>query len=331
MSLFNVYGYRIRLSGDAQDAKKNVTSDFQHFLCNDGDPAPSVELLDCDPPYDSAPAGVASVYTPRNVAYTVGNKSFIDYGGRGLAVYDRGAGGLTIYSRDQDLLYEACYLFLLSRIAEYLDKRRMHRVHALALAYNGKAVLVLLPMGGGKSTLGSALLRFPELDFLSDDSPFVSGDGVVHAFPLRLGLLPGNEDGIPAQYLRRIERMEFGPKMVVSSEYYANRIKDSAAPGLVFLGRRSLSRECRIEPAGTLDGLKSMLANCVVGLGLFQGMEFVFRHNLLEIVAKTGAGFSRLRVSRRLLARSEVYHLTLGRDYQRNADTVREFVHRRLC
>jgi len=330
MSLFNVYGYRVRLTGDAQYAKEAVTSDFQHFLQDGDGPAHVAELLDRDPPYDSAPAGVASVYTPRNVAYTVGGRSFIDYGGRGLAVYDRSAGGVTIYSRDQDLLYEACYLFLLSRIAEYLDKRRMHRVHALALAYNGKAVLVLLPMGGGKSTLGSALLRFPELDFLSDDSPFVSADGIVHAFPLRLGLLPGNENGIPAQYLRRIERMEFGPKIVVSSEYYAGRIRDSVVPGLIFLGRRSLSRDCRIEPAGAYDGLKSMMANCVVGLGLFQGMEFVFQHSLLEIAAKAGTAVSRLRASRRLLSRSEVYHLTLGRDYQRNADTVREFVHRKL-
>ena len=73
-----------------------------------------------------------------------------------------------------------------------------------------------------------------------------------------------------------------------------------------------------------------MLANCVVGLGLFQGMEFVFQHSLVEIAAKAGIGFSRLRASRRLLARSEVYHLTLGRDFDRNANAVREFVHQRL-
>lgn len=330
MKRFNVYGYRVRLSGDARNAIEAVTSDFQHFLCDDAGPAPEVELLVSDPPYDSAPAGVASVYTPRNVAFTAGNKTFIDYGGRGLAVYDRGTGGVTIHSRNEDLLYEACYLFLLSRIAEYLDTRRMHRVHALALGYQGKAVLALLPMGGGKSTLCSSLLRFPEFDFLSDDSPFVSGDGVVHAFPLRLGLLPGGESGIPAQYLRRIERMEFGSKIVVSPEYFAGRIQNSAAPGLVFLGRRSLSRECRIEPAGAWAGFKSIMANCVVGLGLFQGMEFVFQHSPLEMAAKAGIGFSRLRASRRLLARSEVYHLTLGRDYQRNADTVRAFVQQRL-
>ncbi len=69
----------------------------------------------------------------------------------------------------------------------------MHRVHALALAVDRRAMLVLLPMGGGKSTLGAELLRHPDVQLLSDDSPLVDRAGRVHAFPLRLGLLPGHE------------------------------------------------------------------------------------------------------------------------------------------
>ncbi len=62
--------------------------------------------------------------------------------------------------------YEAAYLFLLSRIGEALDQRHLHRIHALALEYFGRAVLAVFPMGGGKSTLGAAMLRFPEIGFL---------------------------------------------------------------------------------------------------------------------------------------------------------------------
>jgi len=327
---FDAHGFRFRIAGEASSAAAMLAGDFQFFQSQEAATGLTVELLTRPPPYADAPDAVATNYTPRNVSFSLGERTWLDYGGRALAVWDRASGIFRVFSEDLDLQYEAGYLFLLSRLGEALDERALHRIHALALGYHGRAVLAVLPMGGGKSTLGAALLDFPELDFLSDDSPLISAGGRVHAFPLRLGLLPGSENGIPPELRRTIRRMEFGPKVVVNYEYFADRVQPSAEPGIVFLGKRSLADTCRIEPAGGGERRRSMIADCVVGLGLFQGVEFVLRHSPLEIAGKAGIAWSRWRSVRNLFRRSEVYRLVLGRDLARNAETVFQFVQQRL-
>jgi hypothetical protein len=291
----------------------------------------TVELRLEAPPYASIPDGVASVYTPRNVSFRHGSVTYIDYGGRALGVHDASASSFRVWSDSRDLLYEAAYLFLLAHVGEFLDARRLHRVHALAMTLNGRAILVLLPMGGGKSTLGWGLLRFPELGLLSDDSPLIDGAGGVHAFPLRMGLLPGHEAEVPPEYRRTFQRMEFGPKVAIHYDYFASRVVRSAEPGLVLLGRRSLSRDCAIESAGAAAGVRAMLPNCVVGLGLFQGMEFVFNDGMWRVLGMAGTAMSRARSALALVRRSKVAYVTLGRDLEANARAVRDYAHAQLA
>lgn len=326
----DVYGSEFWLTGNALTAIESLSNDFRFFTCSQTAGPVKVEIITADPPYQDVPPGVATTYTPRNVSFTTDGCTYIDYGGRALAVWDRRRRSFRIYSMDPDIQYEATYLFLLSRIGEDLDNRRMHRIHAMAVSVNGRGVLAILPMGGGKSTLCSALLKFPEFEFLSDDSPFISADGHLHAFPLRLGLLPGSESDIPKAYQRAIRRMEFGPKILIGYEYFADRVRPAAEPGIVFLGARTLSNDCRIEPVGAWEQFKCISVNCVVGLGLYQGLEFVLRHNPLELLSKTRVAWSRMRNARKLFKLSDVYKLTLGRDQQKNADTVRAFVAEKL-
>ncbi len=328
---FSVHRVTFQIAGTPGSSLELIANDFAHFADNaSGPPLFRIELNEQDPPYHEVPTRPATVYTPRNVGLTEGTRTFVDYSGRALAIWDRGERLFRIYTRDLDLQYEATYLFLLSRLGEELDLRHLHRIHALALGYNGRAILSVLPMGGGKSTLGAHLLKNPQFDFLSDDSPFLDANGSVHAFPLRLGLLPGFEGDIPKEYLRTIQRMEFGPKTLVDYRYFAPRIRPSAEPGIVFLGKRSLSTKCEILPCSPTDWSKSMIVNSVVGLGLYQGLEFIMRSNVSELFGKAGVAWSRWRNARRLCQRSEVYHLILGRDHEHNARTIFEFVQSRL-
>lgn len=326
----NVHGCEFKITGNAESALQNVESDFRYFRTASTEAPFQIELAEEDPPYDQVPASPATVYTPRNVSLTEDGCTYVDYGGRALGIWHRSGRLLRLFSREPDLLYEAAYLFLLSRIGEYLDRCRMHRIHAMAVELHSRAILTIMPMGGGKSTLTHGLLRYPEFGFLSDDSPFISRDGRVHAFPLRLGLLPGGETGIPPEYLRRISRMEFGPKVLVNYEYFADRIRPSADPGIVFLGRRNLSTDCWIEPVSFREKHSSIMADCVVGLGLFQGLEFLLQRSPLELAGKIGTAWSRLVNAERLFAGSEVYRLMLGRDQDRNAEVVRDFIHDRI-
>ena len=91
---------------------------------------------------------------------------------------------------------------------------------------------------------------------------------------------------------------------------------------MFLIGERSLDSDCPLRPASSPAAWKEVLDNCVVGLGLFQGMEFIFSRSPSEVAAKFHVVLSRLRACRRLLRRSGVYHLKLGRDAGRNADVL---------
>jgi len=329
---FDVYGFRFSLSGCPQEpAIDMLAEDFAFFRRPAVDQPMKIVLSRQAPDYQDVPHRPASVYTPRNIALSENERTFVDYGGRALAVFDRLEPSIRIQSLDTDMLYEATYLFLLSRVGEFLDARRLHRIHAMALAHRGRAILAVFPMGGGKSMLASELLKCQDFDFLSDDSPFIAPDGRVYAFPLRLGLLPGADTEFPAEHKRTINRMEFGPKVLLNYSYFASRVKPVADPGIVFLGRRSLAPDCRIEPAGTVESYRSMVADCMVGLGLFQGLEFVLRSSAIELASKAWTGMSRLRNARRLFRRSLVYRLILGRDRAQNAQAIIDFVREHLA
>lgn len=319
---FDIHGYRVRVECAVHEVLDGLADDFAFFASEAVPSAVTLQLLEEAPDYTQWADAKASVYTPRNVAYRLGEQSVIDYSGRGIGVHDLRIGSFRVSSLDHDLLYEVAYLFLLSQSGEALDENGFHRVHALGVSLNGFAALVLLPMGGGKSTLGSALLDHPEIKLLSDDSPLITRDGDIHAFPLRIGLLPGSESKVPTEQLRKIQRMEFGPKFLVNYKYFADRVTATAQPGLILLGERSLSRECSLRPASRWSTWKAMLANCIVGMGLFQGMEFIFGRGPSEILSKARVAMARAAACRSLLRRSRAYHLSLGRDIEHNAAVV---------
>jgi hypothetical protein len=327
---FDVHGFRFSVQGNAEAAVEGIREDFRYFSSGPGrdDLTPdktTVELLRERPPLDCAPPGDALIYTPRNVVYRSGGKRYIDYHGRGLGILDEAASNFRLFSEDTELLYEAAYLFLLSRIGQALDQRRLHRLHALGVELNGRAVVVLLPMGGGKSTLALHLMNLPGVRLLSDDSPWIDRAGRVLAYPLHIGLLPGSEQSVPEQNRRVIQRMEFGPKHLVNFSYFQERVCGSAEPGVVFIGARTLLSECRIEEVGMAAALRPVIANGVIGLGLFQGLEFILQSSALELFKKTGLGISRMSNCWRLLRRSRICRVHLGRDAELNARTILQF------
>jgi hypothetical protein len=314
---FDVYGYRFSVRGSPSEAVEGIRQDFAFFSKTVSDSDVLIDLFDEDPPQDGLPGGDAVVYTPRNVVYRRMKQRYIDYHGRALGIQEEESGNLKLFSRNANLLYEATYLYLLSQIGEHLDRRGLHR--------KNRAVLILLPMGGGKSTLGLSLLKHPEVQILSDDAPFVDRRGRALACPLRLGLLPGSEESIPLEHRRLINRIEFGPKHLVNYSYFQNRVCPVAEPGLVLIGARILAPECRIEEVGMLAGLQACVSNCVVGVGLFQGVAFILASSAWELLKHAGVGLSRLRNSYRLLRRSRVCRVHLGRDHELNARTVLDY------
>ena len=329
---FDFYGFRVILASDHAEIVQEVKRDFAWFAIRTEESsrvAMTVTVHFEEPPYASLPAVPASVLTPRNVSFRDGDISYVDYFGRGLAIVNSTAGTCDIYGADFDLVREIAYLFLLSTVGQYLDSIGMHRVHAMGVNYKGHGVLLLLPSGGGKSTMTMALIGHPDFTILSEDTPLLDRSGCLHPFPLRLGFRNDGGADVPVEHRRTLNRMEFDPKTFVDVEFFSHKVSPPVKASLVLIGERNLGNESAIVPLSRRRALEGIIKYLVVGLGVYQGLEFLLERGLWDMTGKTGVAFSRLRNGIKLLRRAPASKFILGRDTARNTRTLIEFIQRR--
>lgn len=333
---FDFYGIRVRVDGDSAEAVRRVGEDFRYFgrvLGTADEVALTISLRKRPPDYDRLPALTASIYTPRNICYTDRDITYnIDYFGRALAVYDRARNYVDVTSDSLSLLHEIPYLTILSRVGDALDRKGLHRLHALAVGREGRAALFLMPSGCGKSTLGLGLMQMGTgLELVSDDSPLISRSGSVLPFPLRIGVLGAPPPGVPERFVQYMERMEFAPKYLVSTAAFEESLaRGELRPELIFLAERILGSGCSIRRTSFLVGYGACIRHMIIGVGIYQGLEFMLRSSVLDLVKSVPSILSRAISSASFLGRARVYKLQLGRDPSLNVDTILEFLGREL-
>ena len=323
---FDFYGLNLALRSADSNVVESVKRDFSYFEAAPGIPQVSIEVFAEKPDFTSLPNLRASIYTLDYVCYYTKEDVFSDYHGKALRVFNSKRKNYRIYSENADLRYEISYLTVLAVVGQYLDSKHIHRVHALGISRNGKAILILLPEKGGKTTLALRFLKSDEVKLLSEDSPLIARRGEVLPFPLRLGILPGGEGNIPQKYLHPVNYMRVGTKILVDVEYYADKISPPCNPGIILLGERALGCGAKIEPAGRLSASKGFIKNSVIGLGLHQGMEYLLGRNTWETLGRTGLAFSRLNNSLKVLRRSKVYRYVIGHDIEKNHQVLLDFL-----
>lgn len=323
---FDFYGLNLALRSEDSDVVQSIERDFSYFKAAPGPTQVSIDVFAEKPDFASLPDLKASIYTLDYVCYHRGKEIFTDYHGKALRVFNPGRKGYRIFSDNADLRHEISYLTILGAVGQFLDSKHIHRVHALGISRSGKAVLILLPEKGGKTTLALRFLKSDDVKLLSEDSPLITRSGEVLPFPLRLGILPGGEGDIPRKYLHPVNYMRVGTKLLVDVDYYADKISPPCQPGIVLLGERSLGCGAKIEPAGRLSASKGFIKNAVIGLGLHQGMEYLLGRSLWETLSRAGLAFSRLNNSLKVLRRSQVYRYSIGHDIERNNQVLLDFL-----
>ena len=318
---FDIYGVGLKISSSSPELLDNLARDFGYFEATPTGSVVSVEGVLATPPWERVPVDFANQVTPNALIFDRGSVRFNDYHHEALAIYDFAREEGEVWSENPDLLYEVVYLLCLSRVGELHDLRRIHRIHALGIAIGGKGALVLLPEGGGKSTLCMEMLRHPEVQILSDDTPLISR-GKMLAFPTRVGLRQGG-DAIDPRYLRIMRRRNREPKTLIDIEYFRDRLVHEADPAAVIIGARRNGDESWIDPIGAMKALPTLAANLVFGLGLPQVVEFFLRSGASEAVGKVRIAGYRLSAALGLARHAKCYRLALGRDVAAAANAIK--------
>jgi hypothetical protein len=328
---FSFYGLTVEVLSDNREIVDEVGRDFAWFVVKDMTtpsvrPDLQIELKLESPPWATLPAIRASVITPRNVTFRNGEVTYVDYFGRGLAVINRGDKTCLMYSPQFDMLREMAYLYLLSTVGQHFDSLGLHRIHALGVAHGGRGMLLLLPSGGGKSTMSLELLGQDDFTLLSEDTPLIDRKGMMHPFPLRLGVRGEKAREIPAHLQRTFDRMEFDRKTFVDVEFFRERIGSSVPVSMILVGERNLGDVSRIEPLSRRATFNALLKYFIIGLGVYQGLEFLLEKGILDMSSKLGVFASRTRNGIALMRHARAWKIVLGRDQQKNAATLMKFV-----
>ena len=325
----DVYGLRARVTGDWADVVGDLRRDFWWFRTDaTSAPALHVSIEQRAPEFDRFGALPAAFVTPRNVVYQGTGSTVVDYFGRAVLVIDRRGGPVVVQGEDPHLVREAANNFLISRIGEHLNARGLVRLHALGLAGADGAVAIVMPSGGGKSTLALRAIETDDCKVLSEDSPLLDRHGMVHPFPLRIGVNPTDAHHIPAGHtVRTLERIEFHPKLALDVESYADRIEEAPQPlHHLVIGRRTLDRTGRLEALGHVQSVGPLVREAVVGVGVYQGMEFVLQRGWSDVVGKSGTAVRRALIVGAAVQRARVWRLWVGRDRESNWDALRRLL-----
>jgi hypothetical protein len=322
------YGVSVNITASDVMVGK-LRCDFSYFAAPHGEAECSgvaIGIFEQSPPYERVPPIRAWLYRPDAVVYDRHNCRYVDYLGNALSIYDYDAEEGELYGEDVHLLHELAYLLIHSRVGELLDKKGLHRVHALGLNFRGKGVLCLLPQGGGKTTLLLELLKEREIKFLSDDTPLISAGGLMNPFPVRIGISGPHSCEVPEVLTGKMVRRHYGPKTLIDTRYFAAQISTAIPVNTILIGAREFSREAGLFPVSRHAALSPLFKHCVAGLGLPQMVEYFLRTQPRDIISKLGIFAARARASLATMARSRVYVFVMGRDVRVNADALSRFL-----
>jgi hypothetical protein len=300
------HGTPVRLTAEPGGTLDELRRDFAAFGA-EGDRAPRVRLELCAKPCPPPPGASSWRWRGFGVRAVPGGR-LIRYDDGCWARYDYGERSGVVHAERPERLRELAYLAVLSRAGEELDRRGLHRVHALGVAAPAGAALVILPSGGGKSTLALEFLRRRSLSLLSDECPLVAADGVVRPFLLRLGLRAGADlAGLPPGSLRPFRRSGYEEKQLLDAGAF------DAAPGApaplrwLLLGSPSQGAP-RLEPLTRAGALAALAQALVIGVGLPQMAEYMARAD----PALGAIAASRLRAACILTGRARLARFRMG-------------------
>jgi hypothetical protein len=185
-----------------------------------------------------------------------------------------------------------------------------------------------MPQGGGKSTLALAMLQGGEVKYISDDDPLFDRRGRILPFPRPLGVSDQWViQSFPEEYIYQIDRMEFGIKYFIENDYWKGKLEMKPLNDIYLLsGHRILSGTPSIEKCSKREILSALIRDAVIGIGLYQGLEFIINRSTWEVLTKMTTFFKRFYLALKLVRISKTYRFTLTNNIAQNVCVLKEFV-----
>jgi len=321
--LFDFYGIVVEILSPPEVVKKNLRRDFEYFLKPAG--RSSRIRITCHEspfPQEELPLVPSSSISPRCYTFNEGAVRWVNYyKGKCLTRWDFLSESGEVWGVDLELMYEVCYLLILSRAGENLDRLGIHRLHASAISIEGRAGLIVMPSGGGKSTLAVGAMAIAGAEFISDDMPLIRRNGEVLAFPSRLGFHEPPK-GMLLENTRQVFRREHGDKWLVDASIFQGRVSEKAEPRLLLFGSRKLKGAPRIRSMSRMRAFCNLMGPLIVGVGLPQLIEYFLRWSWRDVFNKMRLVASRTFCAISLARHSVAFYLELGASTEENIEFV---------
>ncbi|MBY0415044.1 MAG: hypothetical protein K2Q18_12815, partial [Bdellovibrionales bacterium] len=300
----NFYGAGAVIESDNPKILKLIENDFYFFKCEahgvDAKSAFQLKIVSSNPPENLIPEIQTSSQSLNSLTYEVGENRYNDYYGELTSKINFLKNEAVLFSENLNKTHEISYLIILSRVGKKLDLMGLHKLHAFAVAFDDIAVVCMMPMKGGKSTLLMELLKHPKAKMISDDIPLIDRMGNLKPFPIKIGLDKfQNEIKVenPDENIYHMHRSLYGTKTLIS----VRGLKDKIVKPHQKFKKVILIEAFRVNSAHSYLGvptwprtLKGLFKHGIIGFGLPMVMEYFWENGLYDFGVKTFIFFSRL-------------------------------------
>jgi hypothetical protein len=326
-----VHGTRLLLETDMHEVSSNFQHDFAYFL------NPETAFLEKDQfvirhfskePCPWTPLVPSNQFRSKR-AWSFGNCIRVCMFGTAQVEYDFVARYCHIYSSDPDVSYEVVYLATLSYLGESMDKRGCHRIHGFGFITHNVGGVLVAPSGGGKSTLAMELLKNQSTKIISDDTPVITKEGKMLAFPQRIALK--ERPNIDSKYCRQFKRFHFGSKFVVGADFFSDSIAADGEIKWLILSSKKRKKKAQIVQINRIYILWPLFKWLVVGYETPQIWEFFIRASLHDILAKLKILVSRTGTAFRVFSEVKVAHFTFSHNPSESANVFETFFQIKNC
>ena len=333
MILLNIQGFRLKLFSSDDNILSRLKMDFEYFLDHNIQDLENIQLtVRIEIVKNISPLIIPQKLKPlfqrqNSITYELNGVRYNDYYGSVISEFNVSKGEAYIVGNELEKLYEVTYLLILSRSGKFLDLAGKHKVHAFSIVQNGRGLVCMQPMRGGKSTLFTEILLNYNIEIGSDDTPLINQKGNLLPFPLRVSL-----DKIPESlsltendyYL--MTREFYKAKFSLSLKKFNRNVSKECNDYVFVEAHRSTFETPQIVKMSRIRLLRRLFHHMVIGFGLPIIFEYFWESGYRDFFIKTNIFLKRFILALKLALTKNGYDFYLCSDSQKNAEEIMKLV-----